>query len=51
MLCCVVGTFLLLASIVLCALSENNVAWMSCLIFGEVIAFLGYTPVFLKLLS
>lgn len=48
---CIVGMALLLASIILCAFTENDMIWKTCLVLGEIIAFLGYAPTFLKLLG
>ena len=47
--CGFVGTSLLIASIVVSAVSENRTLYKSLLLIGEIIAFFGYAPVFLKL--
>ena len=50
MLFCLVGTLLLVVSVVLCIFADNDVLWMLCLIIGEIIAFLGYAPIIFKTL-
>ena len=48
---CIVGTALLMISVILCAVTDNDELRITCLIIGEIIAFLGYAPTFLKLLG
>lgn len=47
---CIVGTALLVISVILCAAADNDKLWKTCLIIGEVIAFLGYAPVIFRTL-
>lgn len=47
-ICCIIGTALLVLSIILCIVSDNNVLWLTVLLIGEIVAFFGYMPVFLK---
>lgn len=47
---CIVGMALLLASIILCAFTENDVIVKTCLVLGEIIAFLGYAPIIFRTL-
>ena len=48
--CCFIGTGLLILSVILCIVSDNIILWQVILIIGEIVAFFGYMPVFLKLL-
>lgn len=45
LICCYVGTGLLLLSIIVCIFSDNDIFWRVILLLGEIIAFLGYAPV------
>ncbi len=47
---CVVGTGLLVLSVILCIVldAENAIWWVIVQIIGELIAFFGYAPVLLK---
>jgi len=45
LICCYVGTGLLLLSIIVCIFSDNDIFWRVILLIGEIIAFLGYAPV------
>ena len=47
---CVAGTALLMISVILCAVTDNDELWITCLIIGELIAFLGYVPVIFRIL-
>lgn len=49
--CCVAGIALLVLAVILCAITENKILWISILIIREIVAFLGYAPVFSKLFS
>lgn len=40
---CVVGLVLLILSIILCIVMEDDIWWMVVQLIGEVIAFMGYT--------
>lgn len=42
--CCIIGTFLLVLYVVLCAVTDNEY-WRVVQIVGEIIAFMGYAPV------
>ena len=46
--CCVVGTSLLITSVILCIVSDNEWLWRSVLVMGEIVAFFGYAPTLLK---
>ena len=46
---CIVGIALLVLAAILCAITENKILWISILIIEEIVAFLGYAPVFSKL--
>ena len=50
MIFCIAGTTLLLLSIILCAVTDNEVLWRTCLVIGEIIAFGGYAPIILRTL-
>ena len=50
MLFCLAGLALLIAAVVLCAITNNTKLCISCLIVGEIIAFFGYAPILLKTL-
>ncbi len=45
MFLCVAGVALLIAAVVLCAVTDNTKLWMTCLIVGEIVAFFGYAPI------
>ena len=47
--CCFIGTGLLILSVILCIVSDNIILSEIVLLIGEIIAFFGYMPVFLKL--
>ncbi|CDD44513.1 unknown [Clostridium sp. CAG:299] len=47
---CVTGIGLLILSIILCAVRDDYL-WLFVQIAGEIIAFMGYAPVLLKLFS
>ena len=47
--CCFIGTGLLILSVILCIVSDNIILWQVILIIGEIVAFFGDMPVFLKL--
>lgn len=51
LLFCIVGTALLMISVILCAVTDNDELWIACLIIGEVIAFLGYAPIIFRTLQ
>lgn len=42
--CCIVGILLLLLSVILCWITDNEY-WSIVLILGEIVAFFGYAPV------
>lgn len=42
--CCIVGTLLLLLSVILCWITDSE-WWRIVLILGEIVAFWGYAPV------
>ncbi len=45
---CIVGIALLVLAAILCAITENKILWISILIIEEIVAFLGYAPVFAR---
>ncbi len=47
LLCCFVGTSLLILSIILCIVRDDYL-WLVVQLLGEIIAFMGYAPVFLE---
>lgn len=47
---CVAGTALLMISVILCAVTDNDELWITCLIIGEITAFLGYVPIIFRIL-
>lgn len=49
LLCCFVGTGLLILSIILCIVRDDYL-WLVVQLLGEIIAFMGYAPVFLEFL-
>lgn len=50
LLFCIVGTALLMISVILCAVTDNDELRITCLIIGEIIAFLGYAPIIFRTL-
>lgn len=49
LLYCFVGTGLLVLSIILC-IARDDYLWLVVQLLGEIVAFMGYAPVFLELL-
>lgn len=46
--CCIIGTSLLLLSVILCWITDNE-WWRIVLILGEIVAFIGYAPAIFRL--
>lgn len=45
---CTVGLVLLILSIILCIVMEDDICWIVVQLIGEVVAFMGYAPILSK---